>query len=62
MTAAAAAPRAALWRAIDQDTDAYLEVKIPWAFPLEAVSCIEEDPVGPRSAGAPPFRKDCLEP
>jgi len=62
MTAAAAAPRAALWRAIDQDTDAYLEVKIPWAFPLEAVACIEEDPVGPRSAGAPPFRKDCLEP
>lgn len=32
---------AALWRAIDEDTDAYLEVKILRSFPLDAIACVE---------------------
>jgi len=36
-----AADDAGMWRMIDEDTDAYLEVKIPRFFPLDAILCVE---------------------
>jgi hypothetical protein len=43
--AAADAPDdAALWRLLDADTDAYLELKIPVSFQARDIVCVEADP------------------
>lgn len=51
MQKALALDDAGLWRVLDQDTDAYLEVKIPRAFSAEAIACVEIDEADRRELG-----------